>query len=205
MSSRIDPYQSISPKEWPVNGVSRGGRHPRSVVCITETLPAWQHSDAPPCLCGPRPPIAARPVRTSYSGSRRPLEGLACRFCLSSAKGAAPRSKAWIGERSRMCCADGWPEVALKDGPRRCRSRSVQQGETLATSSFCLSTPAPTIEHRCPLSFDGTPRLRVSDPQHCLRAEHHLAASKIAADLARCRQGRSSHTRYPAGRCLTGC
>ena len=41
-------------------------------------LTAWQQRpDAPPCMSGSPPVIAARPSRTSYSRFRRPLDGLA--------------------------------------------------------------------------------------------------------------------------------
>ena len=43
------------------------------VLPIRPTLPLWQHPDA--LWFGSRPVIAARPSRTSYSRSRRPLDG----------------------------------------------------------------------------------------------------------------------------------
>ena len=60
---------------------------------IRATLPLWQHPDALPSTSGSRPVIAARPSRTSYSRSRRLLDGLAGRSWRSTATRAsvAPR------------------------------------------------------------------------------------------------------------------
>ncbi len=55
-------------------------RPPRSLLDelpIRATLAAWQHRpDAPRCMSGSQPVIAARPLRTSYSPCRRLLGGL---------------------------------------------------------------------------------------------------------------------------------
>ena len=56
-----------------------------------EQLSAYdrQHPDAPRSTSGSRPVIAGRPLRTSYSRSRRPLGGLAGRSWRSTATRAS--------------------------------------------------------------------------------------------------------------------
>jgi DNA invertase Pin-like site-specific DNA recombinase len=50
---------------------------------IHDMFPIWEHADGLLCMLGSARPIAARPSRTSFSRSRRPLRGLGGPWWLS--------------------------------------------------------------------------------------------------------------------------